>query len=133
MRSSTLASALSHRRNRLVSSASSRAISTTPRPVRSLILPLLKPAPEVPRVRTGCNQDGDVRHEQDPGAAAESAPIAATTLHQAVNLAVGGHDGHHRSAGEGVRRRHWPDGDAGEGSAKTMDVALAGLDDRISV
>src|SRR5580693_980046 len=92
-RASTLHSALSHLRNRLVSSASNSAISTTPRPVRSLILPLLIPASEVPRVRAGRHQDGDIRDEQEACAAAEAAPIAATTFQQAVNPAIGSHTG----------------------------------------
>src|SRR6266571_3886961 len=103
MRSSTLASALEHLRNRVVSTASRIAISTTPRPVRSLILLLLVLASELPGVDAGGYQDGDISDRQEAvrcRSATEPAPVLAAALQQAVNFAVRSHHRHHGSAQE---------------------------------
>jgi hypothetical protein len=77
--------------------------------------------------------DRQLAASSEARAAAEPLPVAATAFQQAVNLAVGRHDRHHRTAGEPVGGRHRPDGDAVQGGAEPADVAFAGLDDRISV
>jgi hypothetical protein len=133
MRSSTLASALEHLRNRVVSTASRIAISTTPRPVRSLIILLLVSASELPGVDAGGYQDGDISDRKEAGSATEPAPVLAASLQQAVNFAVRSHHRHHGSAQEHAHRRRRPDSDTGKGFAKTVDVVFAGLDDHISV
>src|ERR1700728_1206705 len=105
------------------------AISTMPRPVRSLILALLEAASQVPRVGAGCYQNCNVCDGQEPSPPAEPVPVLAAPFQQAIDLAVAGHDRNHRLVQEARHGRQAADGDARKGLAEPADVVVARLDD----